>query len=108
MYTAPSVAPQALKATNISSRQFLLTWKNPETASINGILRHYSLTVCKYASNTSFLEDVEIDPASSEFVVSFLAPFILYKCAVSAVTIAQGPSAVIQVRTAAEGELQLV
>ena len=103
--TAPSVAPRSFEATNISSRQFLISWEAPEAVSINGVLRHYSLSVWEHTSNTVLLDGIEIDPASIESVVSFLAPFVLYECSVSAVTIAQGPSAVLQVRTATEGKL---
>lgn len=56
-------------------------------------------------SNTVILEDIEIDPVTAEFMVSFLVPFVLYECSVSAVTILPGPSAVLQVKTEAEGNL---
>lgn len=108
--SVPSVAPLLFKAVNISTREFVLSWAAPATIDINGVLRKYVLSVSEYKSNLLLLEEIEIDvDANNEtvFVVNDLTPYTLYNCSILAVTIGNGPLAVIQARTEEEGRLLL-
>ena len=101
------MAPLLFTATNISTREFLLSWAAPEESGTNGILRKYILSVSDYKSNLTLLEEIEISASptnATEFFVEDLTPYTQYNCSIAAVTIDRGPSAVIQVRTGEEGK----
>ena len=103
----PTGTPLSFMATDITSREFSLSWKTPKPLDTNGILRSYILSVSEPTSSNLFLEEVEIESVNvTNFTVSFLDPFTLYNCSIAATTIGRGPSANIQTRTAEEGELQ--
>ncbi len=94
-------------ATNISTREFVLSWNAPEPTDVNGILRKYILSVSEFKSNLLLLEEIEIavdHSNATEFIVNNLSPYTLYNCSISAVTVNRGPSAMIQVRTGEEGK----
>lgn len=99
------MAPLYLNASEISSREFILSWTAPASTDRNGILRYYILSVSEYKSGLLSLEEVSIEAVSNVtgFTVGYLIPYTLYNCSVAAVTIDRGPLAVIQVRTGEEG-----
>lgn len=102
---APSVAPPSFRASNVSSREFSLSWVAPEALDTNGILRNYILSVSELHSNLPLLGEVEIEAVGTEFLVDSLIPYTLYNCCIAAMTVRRGPTAVIQVRTGEEGKL---
>jgi hypothetical protein len=108
-HSAPSLPPPSFRASNISSRQFMLSWSALEPININGILRNYVLSVSELNSSLPLIEEVEIKPAHNvtEYMMDSLTPYTLYTCSVAASTVETGPAAVIEVLTGEEGGLQL-
>ncbi|ORU95055.1 MAG: hypothetical protein A6F71_10400 [Cycloclasticus sp. symbiont of Poecilosclerida sp. M] len=106
---APNVAPPSFMASEITSREFRLSWAAPAPIDANGILRHYVLDVSEQESEQPLLlllKEVQIEAVLNEtdFLVEDLTPYTVYNCSVVAITIERGPTAVIQVRTEEEGE----
>jgi hypothetical protein len=85
--TAPSGPPTNFGATVISSTSIFLSWTPPEVSLLNGILRHYIISL------ESGEERVVRNVTSSQdsVVISGLRPYTEYSCAIRAETVDVGP-----------------
>ena len=85
--TAPAGPPTNFTTVIISSSSILLSWEPPEATLLNGILRHYIV---------SLESDVErvirnVTSFQRSVVVSGLRPYTEYSCSVQAETVDVGP-----------------
>ena len=85
--TAPSGPPTNFVATVISSTSIFLSWARPEATLLNGILRHYIISL------ESDVERVIRNVTSSQdsLVISGLRPYTEYICTIQAETVDVGP-----------------
>lgn len=104
-FTVPSVPPEGLVTTEISSTSVTLRWSPPPVNQQNGIIREYRIIVTEIRTATTIL----LNSSSTSVVVQSLHPHYEYACAVSAFTIGSGPySEVLNVTTAEDGMLHLI
>lgn len=104
-FTVPSVPPERLVTTEISSTSVTLRWSPPPVSQQNGIIREYRIIVTEIRTATTIL----LNSSSTSVVVQSLHPHYEYACAVSAFTIGSGPySEVLNVTTAEDGMLHLI
>lgn len=99
--TAPSGPPQNVSGFASSSTSVEILWSPPDFEDQNGVIRAYLLTVTETdTSNTTTYTTL-----NTKYMLSGLHPAYLYRCQVSAVTVAEGPlSQPIQVLTLEEGD----
>ena len=85
--TAPSGPPTNFVAAVISSTSIFLSWAPPEATLLNGILRHYIISL------ESDVESMVRNVTSSQdsVVISGLRPYTEYSCTIQAETIDVGP-----------------
>lgn len=96
--TAPSGPPTNFGATVISSTSIFLSWAPPEVTLLNGILRHYIISL------ESDMEKVVRNVTSSQdsVVISGLRPYTEYSCTIQAETVDVGPPTSSLYRTTLE------
>ena len=87
--TAPVGSPVSLEVVTTLSTSVTLSWSPPPEVQLNGVLRHYVLTVQELDSG----RNVTLTSISSTIVLSDLHPFYTYAIAVCPVTIDIGPCA---------------
>lgn len=97
----PTHFPQNLTEEVLSPTSFRLRWDPPPLVHHNGQIRGYSVNV----TETQTGQVSTFSTVVTEIVVSGLHPYFLYECAVSAITVAEGPfTAAIGVRTHEAGK----
>lgn len=80
----------------------MLSWSAPSPEDHNGLIRHYIIRCIELETGAVF-QQLTVN-SSTERLVDSLHPHYSYKCAVTAVTIAEGPfSSNITVNTAQDG-----
>ncbi len=86
-FIAPSGPPTNFVASSSDSRSISLTWNQPEADELNGILRHYLVTL------TSILPTETQNISSSQVYITItgLRPNTQYTCIVSTETVGSGP-----------------
>ena len=103
-YAAPSEPPQNVVGSFINSTSLLVNWTTPTETSHNGIIRNY---IIRYSRSEMVDSDVlTVNSIGLSVVIVDLDEYTLYNVSVSAVTVADGPPASIQVRTDSDGELR--
>ena len=104
MLTAPSGPPTALIAVASSSRSMHLTWQPPRSDQLNGILRHYVVTLVRSSSRAALLMR-NVSSIQQATTISGLQPHMQYNCTVQAETVGLGPAAPsVQVTTPQDSE----
>lgn len=104
IFTAPSSAPENLKAVAIMSTSISLTWTPPPEGTHNGMIRHYTVNITE---DDSERELVFYSPTTS-LMVSSLHPYYTYHCRVSAITVEYGPyTDILTVTTREDGWLHV-
>lgn len=100
-FSAPSSAPENLRAVTVTSSSITLTWNAPPEPTRNGVIRHYLVNITE--------EDTGIGlypffTSTNSFVVPSLHPYYTYWCLVSAYTVDYGPfTDVLRVTTMEDG-----
>ena len=69
---------------------------------INGVLRYYRVLITDPLGVLEY--DSLVNGDSLEVVISELHPHTIYNCTVAGVTVREGPSADVQVKTLEDGE----
>ena len=103
-YPAPTAPPSTPLLTDLTSQSFSLEWRPPPFEQINGVIRHYTLSIVEMETRQEF----EIMTNISRVTVDSLHPFYNYLCKVRAETTEPGPfSGVISILLLEQGEVQL-
>ena len=100
--TAPYDTPQNVSAAVQGSTSIVLSWLPPQSDLINGVLRYYHVLVTDFSGTVVY--DMLLDEDSLEALVLGLQPYSEYRCTVTAVTVEEGPSAAIEIRTLEDGK----
>ena len=87
--TAPVGSPVSLAVISMLSTSITLSWSPPPEGQLNGVLRHYVLSVQELDSG----RNVTLTSISSMIVLNDLHPFYTYAIAVCPVTVDIGPCA---------------
>lgn len=105
LYTlaAPYSHPQNLSGAALSSTRISLRWLPPPTHLINGILRYYHILITDPAGAN--VHNSLLDGNLLDLLVDGLHPYYTYNCSVTAVTVGDGPSSVLQIQTMQDGKL---
>ena len=96
-YTAPYSPPQNCSAKALSSTTITLTWLQPESNSINGVLRYYHVAVDDPSGYN--VHNHLVDHEMLNTTVDGLHPYYLYNCTVTAVTVDKSPPASVLIKT---------
>ena len=100
-FAVPDYAPENLTGFAVDSQSISLSWLPPPLESLNGILRHYQLTILEEPTARNF----SVLSSSSQSLVSSLHPFYSYVISVAAVTVGAGPfSGNVTIETHQDGE----
>lgn len=111
-FTEPSQPPQILSLVSFNSSALGVLWSPPPPLHINGVLRHYVITVCSSpamvdigsgsGSGSGLLHPQPEEPDTcltvtipgeiSHHILTTLSETSLYHVTIAAVTIAEGPS----------------
>jgi len=101
---APSEAPSNVTGYAVDSTTISLLWNTIAPENINGILRHYLVSILE--NNTGGM--MEYIANSTNITISNLHSHYIYLCNVAAVTNMIGPSSQnIRINTPQDGELDL-
>lgn len=84
---APSLPPQSLLVSVISSTLISVSWRSPPAGSHNGIIREYTVIIHHILSGM----DQSFTTINNMLNVSTLSPFTNYSVKVAAVTVVAGP-----------------
>ncbi len=86
--------------TSPSPSTLLLSWGPPPSDLQNGIIREYQINITELATGI-----VRTDAANHlSYLQNELRPYYMYECTVSAVTVGEGPPAMIRVQQPQDGE----
>ena len=104
-HTAPVGSPVSLEVVSTLSTSVTLSWSPPPEGQLNGVLRHYVLTVQELDSS----RNVTLMSINSMIVLSDLHPFYTYAIAVCPVTVDVGPCAHFDpIQLPQDGKLHLI
>lgn len=88
LLTAPSGSVQNLSGIPLDSQAILLMWAPPPLNEQNGIIRSYEVYVTE--TETGILKNYTT--SSTNITITELHPFYTYSCAISAITVSEGPA----------------
>ncbi len=71
----------------MDSSTLYISWTAPPIAERNGVIRNYLITILELETGQSF----SVASASASVTVPSLHPYYTYVCAVTAVTVEEGP-----------------
>ena len=111
-FAEPSLSPQILSLVSFNSSALGVSWDPPPQLHINGVLRHYVITVCSSpalvdigsgsGSGSGLLHPESEEPDAchavsipgefSHHILTNVGETSLYEVTIAAVTIAEGPS----------------
>ena len=101
-HAAPSEPPQNISGTFINSTSIIVTWAPPPISSHNGMIRHYIL---RYSLVTDLSDVQSVNTSGLSVVIGGLERYTEYEVSVSAVTVEEGVSNSVIVRTDSDGKL---
>ena len=95
--TAPDEPPQITDGSFVNSTSIQVSWEPLLEENLNGMLRNYIIRINDSVSQNMTTNDLSI-------TIAGLDKYTLYEVQVSAVTVAEGPSASVLVRTDSDGK----
>ena len=99
--SAPSNAPENLRADIVTSTSITLAWTAPPEETRNGVIRHYLVNITEENTSEAF---PSFFSSTNSLVVPSLHPYYIYRCHVSAYTVDYGPfTDVLRVTTMEDG-----
>ena len=84
---APGGPPTNFVATISSSTSMHLSWNSPEADVLNGILRHYIISLVSNGVTVSR----NVTSSKQSVIITGLKPYTEYSCTVQAETVSVGP-----------------
>lgn len=100
-HAAPSEPPQNVSGTFINSTSIIVTWAPPPVSSHNGIIRHY---IIRYSLVTDSSDVQSVNTSELSIMIGDLERYTEYMVSVSAVTVEEGVSSLVIVRTDSDGK----
>lgn len=98
LYVGPTQAPQALNASVISPHHAFLLWEPPEERQRNGHIRKYHIEVDSEDGLVNYTSIQE------NFNLTSLHPYYIYTVRIAAVTVEEGPHAILAFQTHEAGK----
>ena len=100
-YSVPSRPPINVTGSALNSTHIFISWEPPPHEHINGIIDEYRVYIIEQESEVVF----QLETTDTNTTIGNLHPHYTYNCTVVAVTIGEGPSFSIIIRTNEDGEL---
>lgn len=101
MYVAPGSSPQDVALSPISSTSIRVSWSPPPIELQNGEITLYRINLTEVDTGNNFTYTTQTTSLS----IQFLHPYYIYKCIVSAYTVAESPYSVeVTIQTPEDGK----